>query len=45
MNYKIVNVFDSVCTRRKMKVNVNKSKVIVFERSKSEIVYFDRHIE
>ena len=38
---KLVNVFDSVCKRRKLKVNVNKSKVIVFERSRSEVVDFE----
>ncbi len=37
---KIVNVFDSVCKRRKPKVNTNKSKVMASERSKSEVVDF-----
>ena len=37
---KLVNMFDSVCKRRRLKVNVNKSKVMVFERSKSEVVDF-----
>ncbi len=35
-----VSVFDSVCKRRKLKVNVNKSKVMVCERSRSEVVDF-----
>ncbi len=37
---KLVIVFDSVCKRRKLKVNVNKSKVMVCERSRSEVVDF-----
>ncbi len=37
---KVVNVFDTVCKRRKLKVNINKSKVMVFERSKIEVVDF-----
>ncbi len=32
----LVSVFDSVCKRRKLKVNVNKSKVMVCERGRSE---------
>ncbi len=31
---KLVTVFDSVCKKRKLKVNVNKSKVMVCERSR-----------
>ncbi len=34
----LVSVFDTVCKRRKLKVNVNKSKVIVCEQSRSEVV-------
>ncbi len=34
----LVSVFDSVCKRRKLKVNVNKRKVMVCERSRSEVV-------
>ncbi len=37
---KVVSVFYSVCKRRKLKVNVNKSKVMVCERSRSEAVDF-----
>ncbi len=37
---KLVSVFDSVCKRRKYKVNVNNSKVLVCERSRSEVVDF-----
>ncbi len=36
----LVSVFDNVCKRRKLKVNVNKSKVMVCERSRSEVVDF-----
>ncbi len=36
----LVSVFDSVCKRRKLKVNVNKSKVMVCEWSRSEVVDF-----
>ncbi len=37
---KLVRVFGSVCKRRKLKVNLNKSKVMVCERSRSEVVDF-----
>ena len=37
---KLVKIFDNVCKRRKLKVNVDKSKVMVFERSKSEVIDF-----
>ncbi len=37
---KLVSVFDSVCKRRKLKVNGNKSKVMVCERSRSKVVDF-----
>ncbi len=36
----MVVVFNSVCKRRKLKVNVNKSKVMVCERRRSEVVNF-----
>ncbi len=36
----LTNVFDGECKRRKLKVNVNKSKVMVCERSRSEVVDF-----
>ncbi len=39
-NLSHVSVIDSVCKRRKLKVNVNKSKVMVCERSRSEVVDF-----
>ncbi len=35
---KLVSVFDSVCKRRKLKINVNKSKVMVCKWSRSEVV-------
>ncbi len=36
----LVSVFNSACKRRKLKVNVNESKVMVCERSRSEVVDF-----
>ncbi len=36
----LVSVFDSVCKRRKLKVNLNKSKVMVCKRRRSEVVDF-----
>ena len=39
---KLVGVFDNVCKKRKLKVNVNKSKVMVFERGRSEVIDFGR---
>ncbi len=36
----LVSVFDSVCKRRKLKVNVNKSKMMVCKQSRSEVVDF-----
>ena len=38
---RLVDVFDNVYERQKLKVNVNKMKVMVFERSNSEVVDFD----
>ncbi len=35
---KLVSVFGSVCKRRKLKININKSKVMVCKRSRSEVV-------
>jgi len=37
---KLVKEFSTVCVRRKLKVNVSKSKVMVFERRKSEVIEF-----
>jgi len=37
---KLVNKFSTVCVRSKLKVNVGKSKVMVFERRKSEVIEF-----
>ncbi len=34
---KLRNVFDSVCKALKLKNNINKSKVTVFERNNSEV--------
>ncbi len=36
----LVSFFDSVCKRKKLKVNVNKSKVMVCGWSRSEVVDF-----
>ncbi len=36
----LVSLFDSVCKRRKLKVNVNKSKVMLCEQSRNEVVDF-----
>ncbi len=33
---RIVDEFDSVCKRRKLKVNAGKSKVMVFERAREQ---------
>ena len=38
---KLVNVFESVCKKRKLTENIDKSKVMVFERNKREKVNFD----
>ncbi|MEL7177812.1 MAG: reverse transcriptase domain-containing protein [Pseudomonadota bacterium] len=38
----VVEEFNRVCMRRKLKVNVGKSKVMVFERGKSEVIDFGR---
>ncbi len=38
---RLVNVFSSVCKRRKLKVNAGKSKVMVFERREEEVVDFN----
>ncbi len=42
---RLVNVFDSVFKRWKLKMNLNKSKVLVFERRRSEVVDFACLIE
>ncbi len=41
----LVSVFDSVCKRRKLKVNVNKRKVVVCEWRRREVVGFVWAIE
>ncbi len=35
-----VDEFDRVCNRRKMKVNADKSKVMVFERAREQTIDF-----
>ncbi len=44
MLQRIVDEFDRVCKRRKLKVNAGKSKVIVFEQ-KSRLLILQSHIE
>ena len=39
---RVVKEFYNVCIRRKLKVNCDKSKVMVFERRKTEVIEFDR---
>ncbi len=39
--HRVVNELYSVCKRRKLKVNTGKSKVIVFERRKEEVIDFN----
>ena len=39
---RVVSEFHNVCQRRKLKVNCEKSKVMVFERRKTEVIEFDR---
>ncbi len=34
----IVDKFDRVCKRKKLKVNAGKSKVMVFERAREQII-------
>ncbi len=38
---KVVNEFYSACKTRKLKVNAGKSKVMVFERRKEEVIDFN----
>ncbi len=40
---RVVDQFQSVCSRRKLIVNVGKSKAMVFERSKVEVVDLGTH--
>ncbi len=37
---RVVDQFHSVCSRRKLRVNAGKSKVMVFERKEVEVVNF-----
>ncbi len=37
---KLVKEFNIVCQRQKLKVNVKKSKVMVFERGKCDVIEF-----
>ncbi len=39
---RIVDEFDRICKRRKMKVNAGKSKVMVFERARKQIINFPK---
>ncbi len=38
---RVVNVFCSVCKRRKLKVNTGKSKVMVIEKREEEVIDFN----
>ncbi len=40
MLQKIVDEFDRVCKRRKLKVNAGKSKVMVFKRAREQTIKF-----
>ncbi len=40
MLQRIVDEFDSVCKRRKLKVNAGKSKVMVFQRARAQTIDF-----
>ncbi len=40
MLQRVVDEFDRVCKRRKLKVNAGKSKVMVFERAREQTVNF-----
>ncbi len=40
MLQRIVDEFDRVCKRRKLKVNAGKSKVMVFERARQQTINF-----
>ncbi len=42
---RIVDVFDRVCKRRKLKVSAGKSKVMVFKREESRLLILQSHIE
>ncbi len=37
---KLVNEFNTVCVRRKLRVNEGKSKVMVFEKRKNKVIDF-----
>ncbi len=37
---RIVGEFDKVCKRRKLRVNAGKSKVMVFERAREQVIDF-----
>ena len=40
---RVVDEFHNIYTRRKLKVNAGKSKLIVFERRKVEVVDFNTY--
>ncbi len=40
MLQRIVDEFDRVCKRRKLKVNVDKSKIMVFKRAREQTIDF-----
>ncbi len=40
MLHRIVDAFDRICKRRKLKVNAGKSKVMVFEKAGEQTIDF-----
>ncbi len=45
MLQRIVDEFDRICKRRKLKVNACKSKVMVFERPSEQTIILQNHME
>ncbi len=45
MLQRIVDKFDRVCKRRKLKVNAGKSKVMVFERAREQTIFWPKRTE
>ena len=40
-NFRVVDEFHLVCTRRKLKLNAGKSKIMVYGRREAEVVIFN----
>ncbi len=45
MLQRIVDEFDRVCKRRKLKLSADKSKVMIFKRAREQTLNLQRHIE